>query len=181
MAKARILVVAKEGQIAEDIRAGLSDLAYELVVSSFADEEAITQAETAMPDLVFVDVILGRDLRVMSAAGDLAQRLRIPIIFSPFRTEEGILEQLAGAGLFGYLIKPFQPAGLVSAVEAALLMDRPEAAPPSADKDPELDSSYIEKRVRERTKDLESSTAELKNYGGAGENQRGLEGNHTGR
>ena len=39
-----------------------------------------------------------------------------------------------------------------------------KATPQFARKDPELDSSYLEKTVKERTKELETLTAELKNY-----------------
>jgi DNA-binding NarL/FixJ family response regulator len=177
MSKARILVVADKGRITEDLRAGLSDLGYEVVSAAPTNGGGASEVERPKPDLILVDFDWAGDLGIVRTANDMGERLDIPVVLSTFRTSPDTVGAKDSPGPFGYLIRPCRPEGLASVIRSALVMGRQdEATGPDSEgkvgrignrggnKDFELNSNQLEKRVKERTKELESSSAELKNY-----------------
>jgi DNA-binding NarL/FixJ family response regulator len=177
MPKARILVVADKGRIAEELRAGLSDFGYEVIVAAPMNVWDATEIKRANPDLILVGFDWAGDLSSMPAANAMGERLGIPVVLSASRPRQGGLDKAKIPKPFGYLIKPLQPESLASVIESALLTAQQEPATESdsgvkigksghrgADKDFESSSSLLEQRVKERTTEFEASNAELKRY-----------------
>ena len=88
MPKARILIVEDEGIIAQDIRASLQELGYEVSATVATGEEAVRKAETERPDLALVDVVLQGSMDGIEAAHFIHSRFRVPIVYLTAYTDE---------------------------------------------------------------------------------------------
>jgi len=114
----RVLVVEDEPNIADFIRRGLIYKGYEVEVAH-SGEEALAKAQSRLPDLVILDLMLpdidGVDVcRRLRAADDL------PIIMLTAR--DAVADKVAGleAGSDDYMTKPFEFDELLARVRAAL-------------------------------------------------------------
>jgi two-component system KDP operon response regulator KdpE len=122
----RILVVDDEEQILRALRRALVARAYE-VVTATDGEEAITEVEAAMPDLVVLDLNLpGID------GMEVCRRLRgwtsVPILILSVREDERGKVKALDLGADDYLTKPFGVEELLARVRALLRRTRPKEA-----------------------------------------------------
>ncbi len=108
MPKARILIVEDEGIIAQDIRASLQELGYEVCATVATGEDAVRKAETERPDLALVDVVLQGGMDGIEAAHFIHSRFRVPIVYLTAYADDKMLERAKMTEPFGYLIKPFR-------------------------------------------------------------------------
>ena len=120
MPKARILIVEDEGIIAQDIRASLQELGYEVCATVATGEEAVRKAEAERPDLALVDVVLQGGMDGIEAAHFIHSRFRVPIVYLTAYADDKMLERAKMTEPFGYLIKPFRDRELHSTIEMAL-------------------------------------------------------------
>ena len=120
MPKARILIVEDEGIIAQDIRASLQELGYEVCATVATGEDAVRKAETERPDLALVDVVLQGGMDGIEAAHFIHSRFRVPIVYLTAYADDKMLERAKMTEPFGYLIKPFRDRELHSTIEMAL-------------------------------------------------------------
>jgi PAS domain S-box-containing protein len=120
MRKPRILIVEDEGIIAQDIRASLQELGYEVCSAVATGEEAVRKAETERPNLALVDVVLQGGMDGIEAAHVIHSRFSIPIVYLTAYADERMLERAKITEPFGYLIKPFRDRELHSTIDMAL-------------------------------------------------------------
>jgi len=116
--------VEDEGIVAEDIRARLQELDYEVCSVVSTGTEAIRHARRHRPDLILMDVVLHDAMDGIEAAQEIRKILNIPIIYLTAYADDEILERAKITEPFGYLIKPFQDRELHSAIEIALYKHR---------------------------------------------------------
>ncbi|MDP6776129.1 MAG: response regulator [Candidatus Latescibacteria bacterium] len=117
---ARILVVEDEGIIASHIQVVLIGAGYEVVGMASYGEEAIRKAEEARPDLVLMDIMLRGQMDGVEAAGQIRERLDIPVIYLTAYADDETLARAKIAEPFGYILKPFERRELQTAIEMAL-------------------------------------------------------------
>ena len=124
----RVLVVEDEMAIAELIALNLRHAGFEVTVVDNG-EDAQTQIDKVMPDLVLLDWMLpGQSGLTLAKRWRGATRTRdIPIIMLTARAEEA--DKVAGldAGADDYLTKPFSPQELMARVRAVLRRKAPQA------------------------------------------------------
>jgi len=116
----RVLVVEDELIVAQDLRATLESLDYEVCAVVASGEAALEKAESLCPDLVLMDVVLAGEMMGTEAAGLIRKRFGIPVVYLTAYTDD---ETLAKAGVTdpaGYIVKPFQDREVRSIVEIAL-------------------------------------------------------------
>ena len=116
----RILVVEDEAIVAQDLRASLEALGYDVCAVVDSGEDALEKAEALRPELVLMDIVLAGKMSGTEAAGLIRQRLGVPVVYLTAYTDD---ETLAKAGVTdpaGYIVKPFQDRELRSVVEVAL-------------------------------------------------------------
>jgi two-component system phosphate regulon response regulator PhoB len=122
----RVLVVEDEMAIAELIALNLRHAGFEVTVVDNG-EDAQTQIDKVMPDLVLLDWMLpGQSGLTLAKRWRGATRTRdIPIIMLTARAEEA--DKVAGldAGADDYLTKPFSPHELMARVRASCAARHP--------------------------------------------------------
>lgn len=120
MSKARIMIVEDEGIIAEHIATSLREMEYEVCGMVATGEDALKLAEETRPDLILMDIVLQGEMDGISAANEIGERLRIPIVYLTAYADDVILERARMTEPFGYLIKPFRERELYSTIKMAL-------------------------------------------------------------
>jgi two-component system KDP operon response regulator KdpE len=124
----RVLVVDDEQQILRAVRRALDARGYE-VVTATDGEDALVEAEAAMPDLVVLDLNLP-DMEGMEVCRRLREWSRAPILILSVREDEAGKVQALDLGADDYLTKPFGVEELLARVRALLRRARPEDAEP---------------------------------------------------
>jgi CheY-like chemotaxis protein len=116
----KILIVEDEAIIALDIQYTLENLGYRVPAVVSSGEESIEKASEIHPDLVLMDIKLSGDMDGISAAEQIYNRFRIPVVYLTAYSDEKMLEGMRRTMLFGYISKPFDEGVLKSTIEKVL-------------------------------------------------------------
>jgi PAS domain S-box-containing protein len=120
MGSARILVVEDEAIVARDIVHQLERFGHHVVADTPRGEEAVEVAARLLPDLVLMDIQLAGTMDGIDAAQVIRRNSGIPVVFLTAFATDNVLQRAKQASPFGYLIKPFDPQQLATAIEIAL-------------------------------------------------------------
>lgn len=101
--------------ISEALRAGGHQ-----VDSAFSGSEAIKLAHENIPDLILMDIMMETKSDGIDAAFKIKNSLDIPIIFLTALTDETTIQKAKVSLPYGYIIKPFNEAELLSNIDVAL-------------------------------------------------------------
>jgi two-component system, response regulator PdtaR len=118
---ARVLVAEDEVLIRVDIVETLEEGGHTVVGEAGDGEQAVQLARELAPELVIMDVKMPK-LDGVEAASRIAAEAPTAgavLILTAFSDKE-LVERAAEAGSIGYLVKPFEPAQLLAAVQVAL-------------------------------------------------------------
>jgi two-component system, response regulator PdtaR len=118
---ARVLVAEDEVLIRVDIVETLEEGGHTVVGEAGDGEQAVQLARELAPELVIMDVKMPK-LDGVEAASQIvagAPNGSAVLILTAFSDKE-LVERAADAGSIGYLVKPFEPAQLLAAVQVAL-------------------------------------------------------------
>lgn len=120
----KILIVDDETNILEIVEAYLITHNYQ-VFRAMDGEEALRKAETIVPDLIVLDLMLP-DISGLEVCQKIREFSNVPIIMLTAKTaEQDILKGLQ-LGADDYVTKPFSPKELVARVETVLRRARSE-------------------------------------------------------
>lgn len=125
--KNRILVVDDDQELSSLLQLVLEGEGYEVSVASDA-EGAIAKVDSELPDLVVLDITLGRDDgRIVLAK--IREKGELPVIFISGKgdTADRVLGLRLGAD--DYIAKPFSPVELVARIESVLRRAVPKVDP----------------------------------------------------
>jgi DNA-binding response OmpR family regulator len=162
MGIAKILVVDDEPHMVKLVQANLQAAGYE-VVSATGGNEALHAAESEMPDLIILDIMLpGVD------GYEVCRRIReysaVPILMLTARGSEIDLVQGFDVGADDYLVKPFSVNELLVRVRAVLKRSKYVHEiiqhPPLAVGDLNID--FAKRRVTKGGKEIKLSPTEFK-------------------
>jgi PAS domain S-box-containing protein len=120
MGSARILVVEDEAIVARDIVHQLERFGHHVVADTPRGEEAVEVAAKLLPDLVLMDIQLAGTMDGIDAAQVIRRNSGIPVVFLTAFATDNVLQRAKQASPFGYLVKPFDPQQLETAIEIAL-------------------------------------------------------------
>lgn len=126
MTRPEILIVEDEWIIANDIKASLKRLGYDVSSLVATGEEAVSASGEKKPDLVLMDIVLPGKMNGIEAAEQINARFDIPVVYLSSYSEENILKEAKKSGAYGYLIKPFRDTEMKAAIELALYKHRME-------------------------------------------------------
>jgi response regulator NasT len=119
MERKRVVIADDEAIIRQDLREMLTNLGY-LVVGAVGDgRSAVNQARELKPDLVIMDIRMP-DMDGIEAAKILTQEGICPVLLLSAYSQRDLVERAADAGVSGYVIKPFDEANLLPAIEVVL-------------------------------------------------------------
>lgn len=115
----RIVIAEDETIIRLDLREMLEEEGYSVVGEAADGEAAVKLAEELRPDLVILDIVMpGMD--GLAAARLIGEKeLSATLILTAF-SKRDLVDQAARTGAMAYLVKPFDKADLVPAVEVAI-------------------------------------------------------------
>lgn len=130
--RGRILIVEDQGIVATDIEACLEDSGFEVTAIASSMEDAIQEASNSRPDLVLMDIRIEGSADGIDAADRLYRDFGLPVIYLTAHDDQDTLSRARRTSPMAFLLKPFKPAELTSAVEIA------------------LDRSRLEQQARER-------------------------------
>ncbi len=118
--KRRILVVDDESIVAQDITECLRHMGCDVVGHALSGPDAIAKAGKLRPDLIMMDIVLQGPMDGVEAATTIRREFDIPCVFLTAYSDGTVLSRAKAAAPAGYMVKPFEEAGLRSTVEIAL-------------------------------------------------------------
>ena len=90
------------------------------VLSVFSGKEAVDTALIEKPDLILMDIMMETNSDGIDAAFEIKQKKDIPIIFLTALTDEPTIQKAKFSLPYGYVVKPFNEAELLSNIDVAL-------------------------------------------------------------
>ncbi len=118
--RVKIQIVEDEQIVAYDLRQNLESMSYAVTGIACTEDGAVALASHTTPDLVLMDINLGRGGDGTRAADILSRRYDIPVIYLTAYAGEDILKRALLASPYGYVLKPFEPRELNATIRAAL-------------------------------------------------------------
>jgi response regulator NasT len=114
----RVVVAEDEAIIRLDIVETLREAGFDVVGQAGDGAEAVRLALETKPDLVLMDIKMpGTD--GLQAAEVLAEHNLPVVLLTAFSSPE-LVERASAAGVFSYVVKPFNPSNLIPALRIAL-------------------------------------------------------------
>ena len=115
----RVVIAEDEAIIRLDLKETLEEEGYEVVAETGRGDEAVQLVKDHQPDIAILDIKMP-GLDGLSAAREIAgERLAAVLILTAF-SQRDLIERARDAGALAYLVKPFQKADLLPALEVAL-------------------------------------------------------------
>jgi signal transduction histidine kinase len=115
----KILVAEDSLIVNQHIKHALESGGHE-VLSVYSGKEAVAVASKEYPDLILMDIMMETNSDGIDAAFEVKQTLDIPIIFLTALTDEPTIEKAKFSLPYGYVVKPFNEAELLSNIDVAL-------------------------------------------------------------
>ncbi len=130
MATAKILIADDDSNICELLRMYLEKEDYEVVLAGNG-EEALSQFDTAAPDLILLDVMMPK-LDGWQVCREIRKKSECPIIMITAKGET--FDKVLGLelGADDYVVKPFEPKEIIARIKA--VMRRTGKIAPEVDK-----------------------------------------------
>jgi DNA-binding response OmpR family regulator len=122
----RILIVEDEAIIAMDLQETLGEAGYVVLATVASGEEALAFCAGEKPDLILMDVHLQGTLTGIETAQLLRENCAIPSVLLTAHYDPQTLAAAQQAGVFAYLIKPYDQRELCATLATALARARSE-------------------------------------------------------
>lgn len=115
----RVVVAEDEAIIRMDLRELLQEEGYEVVAECGRGDEAVELVRQHRPDVALLDIKMpGMD--GITAAREISKdRLAAVVLVTAFSQRE-LIEEASDAGVYGYVVKPFERHDLTPAIEVAI-------------------------------------------------------------
>ncbi len=120
MGDIRILIVEDEPIIAEDIASLVEKNDFMVSAIVYTKANALQELDTNLPDLVLLDINLNGEMDGLLIAEKINEQFNVPFIFITSYSDKSTLEKAKYTEPSGYIVKPFNEAGLYSTLEIAL-------------------------------------------------------------
>jgi response regulator NasT len=119
VAARRVLIIEDDTLVGIGLRAQLEKLGHTVVGQAADAAQARSMFAGEQPNLVLVDIRLNHDDGIDLAAQLLAER-RCPMIIVSAYSDESLIHRAAGAGVYGYLVKPVTRETLAAQIHVAV-------------------------------------------------------------
>ncbi len=108
-----VMIVEDEAIIALDIKDILKRSGYNVSAVVGSGTDAITKAKELKPDLILMDVMLGKGINGIQAAAAIRKVQNIPVIFISSFSDKHAVTSAYEVSPYGYLVKPFNEFELI--------------------------------------------------------------------
>jgi DNA-binding LytR/AlgR family response regulator len=116
----KILIVEDELIIAQDMIDILEEMGYDVMENAMDAEETFEILSKDTPDLILLDINLSGGRDGISIAKEINDKYNIPFIFTTSYTDGPTIERAKEVKPLNYLVKPFKPEQLYTAIEIAM-------------------------------------------------------------
>jgi two-component system, response regulator PdtaR len=114
-----VLLAEDEALIRLDLKEMLEEEGYEVVGEAGDGDSAVRLARERHPDLVILDIKMP-GLDGLTAAQRISEEGLAPVVVLTAFSQRELVERAARAGAMAYLVKPFQKADVLPAIEVAV-------------------------------------------------------------
>lgn len=115
----RVVIAEDEAIIRLDLRETLEEEGYEVVADTGRGDRAVELVRTHQPDVAIFDIKMP-GLDGLDAARMVIEAKICPVVMLTAFSQREIVAQARDAGALAYLVKPFQKADLIPAIELAI-------------------------------------------------------------
>lgn len=115
----RIVIGEDEILIAEHLSDIVTSFKYEVVGIGHNKEEILTLLKKTKPDLVLLDIRMKNKFDGIDIANYILHNYAIPFIFITAHSDKEIIEKALPTKPSGYIIKPFKPMDVYTAIKIA--------------------------------------------------------------
>ncbi len=120
MSTKKILIVDDDLTTAKVMQLYIENFGYATAGIAMDGDLALSLTEQERPDLVLMDIILGKGLDGISAAEIIQKHFGIPVVFVTSHAEPDTLERAKAVSPAGYVNKPLRDTDLKTTIELAL-------------------------------------------------------------
>jgi DNA-binding LytR/AlgR family response regulator len=121
MSQVKLLIVEDEMIIANDMKLMLEAIGYEACGIAKSAERALAELAEKKPDLVLIDINLGKGMEGIELGRMVHEKFHLPFIFCTSYSDTRTVAEAKQVLPNGYLLKPFTKDDLYVAIEIALL------------------------------------------------------------
>ena len=115
----RVLIAEDEALIRLDLAEMLTEEGFDVVGQAGDGEEAVSLATSLRPDVVIMDVKMPKKDGIDAAAEIVSEQIAPVVMLTAF-SQRDLIERARDAGAMAYLVKPFNQADLLPAIELAV-------------------------------------------------------------
>ena len=126
MSAEKILIVEDDQTTASVLQLYLGNMGYEIVNIATNGRDAIEMARNHEPDLVLMDIYLGKGLNGIDAAEIISRHYHTPVVFVTSYADKATLDKAKCIDPLGYINKPLREADLKTTIEFALAKLKPK-------------------------------------------------------
>ncbi|HMC51260.1 MAG TPA: response regulator, partial [Acidimicrobiales bacterium] len=115
----RVVIAEDEAIVRLDLKEILEEEGYEVVGETGRGDEAVAMVRESSPDVAILDIKMP-GLDGLAAAREIASDRQAAVLILTAFSQRNLIEEARDAGALAYLVKPFQKAELIPAIEVAL-------------------------------------------------------------
>lgn len=116
----RVFIVEDEAVVALELQDQLERLGFEVCGHAARAAAALERIPEVRPDLVLMDINLGRGLTGIDVADRLRGVIDVPVVFVTAYSDADVTRRAARTEAFAYVVKPFIPDVLRATIDMAL-------------------------------------------------------------
>lgn len=119
MNQVRIVIADDESIIRMDLKALLEDMDFAVVGEAADGQKALELTRSLKPDVVIMDIKMPV-MDGLDAAKIISEEKIAPVVLLTAYSQKDLVERAKAAGVYAYLVKPFQESDLMPAIEIAI-------------------------------------------------------------
>lgn len=119
MSQIRVVIADDESIIRLDLKTLLEEMGHVVVGEAADGQKALELTRSFKPDVVIMDIKMPV-MDGLDAAKIISEEKIAPVVLLTAYSQKDLIERAKEAGVFGYLVKPFQESDLMPAIEIAL-------------------------------------------------------------
>lgn len=119
MSQIRVVIADDETIIRLDLKTLLEEMGHEVVGEAADGQKALELARSLRPDVIIMDIKMPV-MDGLDAAKIIADEKIAPVVLLTAYSQKDLIERAKEAGVFGYLVKPFQESDIMPAIEIAV-------------------------------------------------------------
>jgi DNA-binding NarL/FixJ family response regulator len=119
MSNGKIIVVDDDNTTAKVVKLQLTNMGYSVVAIANSAAEAIAETKLHSPDLLLMDIKLGKGMDGIEAAEIIMEQYQTPVIYLTAYADEEILARALATNPLGYVNKPLRKKDLVTTISLA--------------------------------------------------------------